>query len=223
MNYSAITLFGIVTGLSAGSYFMLNSTNSLAPKLTSVQSDFVSKQKTSSNGSKSVTAELNNEVKSELSVLRQELTRLKSEMSKLQQNSVATQGSEGSFGQASRDDAETLAENEAIRHQHMEAVETEFQQELPDQDWADDVQNHLHATFATDEIVQSALLSAECRSHTCRVELAHDETGQLDKMLPMIVQQLGEKLPSVTANYIYDGDELQSIILYMSDGTGEII
>jgi hypothetical protein len=74
----------------------------------------------------------------------------------------------------------------------------------------------VQAALASDETVQNTLLGLECRSQTCRVELADDDTGELTKVMPLFLEQLGQTLPSATANYVDDGHGGKIMILYMS-------
>jgi hypothetical protein len=74
-------------------------------------------------------------------------------------------------------------------------------------------------------VVQTALASSreirtlgrgvECRSHTCRVEIADDGGGRLGKILPMFAQQISKELPNLAANRLQNAGGA-TMVLYLS-------
>jgi hypothetical protein len=104
----------------------------------------------------------------------------------------------------------------------MEVIETNFRQEPANPLWSFEAEGAVQAVLASDEIVQNTLLDLECRSQTCRVELADDDTGELAKAMPLLLHQLGQTLPSsATANYVDDGNGGKIMILYLSREANE--
>ena len=59
------------------------------------------------------------------------------------------------------------------------------------------------------------------RSQTCRVELADDDTGELTKAMPLLLQQLAQTLPSATSHYVDSSDGGKVMILYLSRAANE--
>jgi len=56
----------------------------------------------------------------------------------------------------------------------------------------------------------------ECRSRTCRLELADDGSGKLGKILPVFAQQVGRELPSIAYDRIVDASGTATMVLYMA-------
>src|SRR5262249_13578534 len=103
-----------------------------------------------------------------------------------------------------------------VRHQQMALVEARFHQERVDPRWASVATDAVQAALASDEAVQTLLLGLECRTQTCRMELAQDDTGALATTLPGLLFSLSSTLPHATASYIEDGTGGQTMILYLS-------
>ena len=77
----------------------------------------------------------------------------------------------------------------------------------------------VQAVLAGDTILQNTLLDLECRSRTCRVELADDNTGELAKGLPVVLLQLAATLPNAKAHANVDGAGGKTLILYLTQET----
>lgn len=110
---------------------------------------------------------------------------------------------------------ETHAEQERRHRDYLAGLETAFHDEATDPGWS----------AATSAVVQTALASSreiralgrgvECRSHTCRVEIADDGRGSLGKILPMFAQQISQELPNLAANRVQNADGT-TMVLYLS-------
>jgi hypothetical protein len=70
--------------------------------------------------------------------------------------------------------------------------------------------------FAAEDTLLTAVQALECRSATCRVEIAEDDTGAVAKAMPLVLQQLASTLPHVIANQVEDGAGNRSVRLYLS-------
>jgi hypothetical protein len=160
----------------------------------------------------------------DMATLRQEVTLLRQEVATLQRQLHAQQpmapdtpqGREDTAARESRTDPTARAEEERAQHERIEVLEAAFWQEPTDQQWAGVAAAAVQGALLDENIEQITLQSLECRSHTCRVELAAGDTGELEKSLPLLVHQLGETLPYVTAGQVTNGANGTSLILYMS-------
>jgi hypothetical protein len=160
----------------------------------------------------------------EIAALREEMALLRAEVSALQrwrrvQQRAATVVAPGKADDPAKDprtDPAAHAAAERERQKQMEVVETNFRQEAADPRWSFEAEGAVQAALASDEVVQNTLLGLECRSQTCRLELADDDMGELAKVMPLFLHQLGQTLPSATANYVDDGHGGKIMILYMS-------
>ena len=165
----------------------------------------------------------------EMTTLREEVARLRAEVTAVQrwihaQRRRATGVAPGKAEDPAKDprtDRAARAEAERERQKQMEVVEASFRHEPADPRWSFEAEGAVQEALASDEIVQNTLLGLECRSHTCRVELADDDTGELAKVMPLFLEQLVQTLPSVTANYVDDGNGGKIMILYMSREANE--
>jgi hypothetical protein len=161
----------------------------------------------------------------EMAALREQVALLRREVSAVQRQiheqgraaTVVAPGREEDLTKDPRTDPAARAAAERERQEQMAVLEANFRQEPTDRGWAFQAAGAVQEALASDEMGQAALRNIECRSSTCRVELADDDTGELAKGIPMLLQQLDETLPSsVTANYVDDGAGGKTMILYMS-------
>jgi hypothetical protein len=160
----------------------------------------------------------------EIAALRAEVALLRTEVAAVQRwrraqqraATVAAPGREDAPASDPRTDPAARAEAERERQKYVEVVETNFRQEAADPRWSFEAEGSVQAALASDETVQNTLLGLECRSQTCRVELADDDTGELAEAMPLLLQQLGQTFPRATANYSDDGHGGKIMILYMS-------
>ena len=128
-------------------------------------------------------------------------------------------GSEADSAQAPQPDPMDPAVRVAIdreRQQQLAVIEGGFQREPADLRWATETEGVVQAVLASDSILQNTLLDLECRSRTCRVELADDNTGELAKGLPIALLQLAATLPSAKGHAGVDGAGGKTLILYLS-------
>lgn len=163
----------------------------------------------------------------EMAALREQVVLLRREVSAVQrqireQERAATAvapGREEDPANDPRSDPAARAEAERERQEQMAVIEADFRQEPTDPHWSSEAAAAVQEAMAGDEAARTALRNIECRANTCRVEMTDDDTGKLAKSMPLLVQQLAQTLPSVTANQVDDGDGAKTMILYMSRET----
>jgi hypothetical protein len=97
---------------------------------------------------------------------------------------------------------------------YIAGLEAALRRENVDPEWARSVSAAIHDAIAADAELASLARDVECRSHTCRVELA-DDTVALGKSLPRFLQQLGAALPGVVADHVDDHGEA-TLVLFLS-------
>lgn len=160
----------------------------------------------------------------EMAALSKELAFLRREISAVQrqrheQRRAATVGAPESAADPAPDPHTAPAARAAAERawqQRMAMREATFRHEPTDPPWAAEAAGAVQAALASDDRVQNLLLGLDCRSHTCRVELAEDDTGELAKALPLLLLQLAPTLPHGTANYVDASDGGRAMILYLS-------
>jgi hypothetical protein len=57
-------------------------------------------------------------------------------------------------------------------------------------EWSAEAAGAVQEALASNDTAQAALRSLECRSSTCRLEMAADVTGELANVLPMFLLQI---------------------------------
>lgn len=160
----------------------------------------------------------------EMDALRKEIALLRREVSAVQRQihvqrraaTVVTSAREDAPAPDPRTEPAARAPAEHTRQQQIAMLEANFQHEPADPRWSSEAAGAVQAALASDDTVQNLLLSLDCRSHTCRVELAEDDTGELTKALPMLLQQMAPTLPSGTAHYVDARGGGKAMILYLS-------
>lgn len=118
-------------------------------------------------------------------------------------------------------DPATEADLERDRQVEMAKLEQSLAQEPVDRAWADKTSATVLEVLGSPEADRLEALSLECRSRTCRLELANDDAAATAKMLPLLLHRLGQTLPSSVANQVDHPDGRRSTILYMSRGGSE--
>jgi hypothetical protein len=166
----------------------------------------------------------------EMAALREEVAHLRAEVSALRQQwrvqgsrqAVVTGGGEEDPAHNLRPDPATQAEAERRRQEQMAVLETTFRQEPSDYRWSSQATLAVQEALASNETAQAAVRDIECRSRTCRVEIADDGTGMmLANFMPMFALQVASVLPSITANYVKGDNGETTMILYLSRDLAE--
>lgn len=155
----------------------------------------------------------------ELSEVRRELALLRAEVSTLREQrsqQLATPEPGEHPAHDPRMDPAALAQAEKEDQERLEGSETNFEQEHADPRWSSETATVLQEVVSSDETAQGALRGIECRSNTCRVEMADDNSGKLASFIPLLLLQLAQTLPSVTAHHVDEGDGTKTTVLYMS-------
>lgn len=97
---------------------------------------------------------------------------------------------------------------------YLAGLDAALRRESVDPEWAPSASAAIHDAIAADAELASLARDVECRSRTCRVELA-DDTVALGTSLPRFLQQLGAALPGVAADHVDDHGEA-TLVLFLS-------
>jgi hypothetical protein len=112
-----------------------------------------------------------------------------------------------------------VARQEAQQTERMRIATSEaaFQGERGDGRWAQATTSAIQAALTqVDDAVRGQVRSIECRSTSCRVEINAGANDSLAQELPLVIAQLGQTLPHMTAGQIDQGDGRQATVLYLS-------
>src|SRR5262249_43632991 len=80
---------------------------------------------------------------------------------------------------------EVRAEQERRRRDFVAGLEAKFRDELRDPQWSAATAAAVRTALASDDDLRPLARGVECRSQTCRVEIAEDGSGKLGKLIPM--------------------------------------
>jgi hypothetical protein len=104
---------------------------------------------------------------------------------------------------------------------HVETVEDDFRHEPIDATWSFGATSSLQATISSSEAMRSSpKRDVECRSRTCRVEIADDGSGQAMQAMPALAMELQKTFPSQLSNRVDDGKGNHGLVLYLSRDDG---
>jgi hypothetical protein len=154
----------------------------------------------------------------EVGELRQELFRLRHQVASQEMRLVTADPAKA---QAAAPDTgpDARAEAERKRKDYVAGIDAAFRKEAQDPQWSAATTSTVQSALAVDEELRSAGRGVECRSQTCRVEIADDGSGKLGKALPMFVHHVGPTLPTMTADRVVDGNGRATMVLYLSRNT----
>lgn len=158
----------------------------------------------------------------ETAALRAGMAELHAEVAALRERMAESRASANAEAPAvspepARRDPEAIAQQARAWHEHMMDVDSDFEGEATDPRWASSTASTLESALNASDAMRGRVRGVECRSRTCRVEIAADEgSGAVLKELPILVQQLGETLPSMQADQVDDGSGHPTMVLYLA-------
>jgi hypothetical protein len=121
-------------------------------------------------------------------------------------------------GEGAEEPEPSLTERRAAEEQkqraRMEAVEEAFRKEVSDQNWAPSARGSVEAALLAENVRLQAR-SIECRSETCRVELAEEDSRATQARLEDLPQLIGATLPVMQVARTDDASG-HHMILYLS-------
>jgi hypothetical protein len=159
----------------------------------------------------------------DLAELQQQVARLKSQMWSQEQRLAAADPAKAAVKDPAakdpRTDPEARAAEERKHKELVAGIDAEFHNEPTSSKWASAMSSTIQTAVADDNDLRPLVRGFECRSQTCRVEIADDGSGKLNKSLPMFVDQVGRDLSKVVFDRIGAGDGAVTRVLYLSRRT----
>jgi len=163
----------------------------------------------------------------DMTALRQEVALLRREIAnmQLQLREQAMAATDKVPAREESDDVQmkSVEEEERANHERTETLEAAFIQESVDQQWADEATHAIKEALGREDMGQLVLQSLECRSSSCRMQLANNGSGDMPKSLPLLMQLLSETVPYVTAGEVEDSAGGTSLVLYMSQDANDAV
>jgi len=157
----------------------------------------------------------------ELAELRREMVRLtlmvRSQRQPLPAEGPAATVENGVAGAKDpREATETRAEAKHRRREYMAGIAAAFRDETMDPRWSSATLAVVQTAISGDDDLKPLARAVECRSHTCRMEIADDGTGKLGQIIPQFAERLGQSLPSIVASHVEEPGGGAITVLYMS-------
>lgn len=117
---------------------------------------------------------------------------------------------------APREVPESHAEADRQHRAHVASVDEAYRRETIDPRWAGITASAVHQALADDEHLRAAARDVECRARTCRVEIADDGSGRMNRTMLKFAQRVGHELPDVVYDHVEHDGGAATTILYMS-------
>jgi hypothetical protein len=115
--------------------------------------------------------------------------------------------------------AEERARDAQGRRAYLDGVEAAFQKEPLDSQWSAAATSAVQVVVGA-EGVRLDVRGLDCRSVTCRAEIADDGSGDAQQeKLAQLAMRLAGKLPNVLVDHLEDSSGRKKIVLYLSRPT----
>jgi hypothetical protein len=108
------------------------------------------------------------------------------------------------------------AQDAERRRQYMAGIASSFVNEKVDFDWSTRVAARITAAFEARDGLRNRLRDVECRAHTCRVKMDEDQSLDIPRQMPFVSLALADVLPSMSVDYVDQGNGHRTMILYLS-------
>jgi len=160
----------------------------------------------SSNGSR--------EVQDRLDLLQAQVAGLRQELAERQAIAVAAPANS-----AAAPDPASTADQDRVMRERLEQVQANFEAEPRDMKWSRATTTELGSAIAGGPMLQAAVLSVDCRSATCRVEMLDDRSPAFHRQLEALARTVGPDLPSMAGERVMRPDGTAIAVYYWSRGS----
>ncbi|MDD5266314.1 MAG: hypothetical protein PHO08_04195 [Methylococcales bacterium] len=228
MKTMPISVLVLATGIMLGGYYLQSRINTPSDSISTDQkTSLFSGQSTKDPAQDAILKKpasnphdelqaYKSEVNAKLAMLASEVTALRHQLQDQAMRDDPQASSEDETNRNVRNDPNAQSEVEGEYKELMVAKENEFRQEPSDGQWAPQTSSRLREVMDKNPAMRDAVRNIECKSTTCRVELAVTEQVSASKSLDNLVTQIGDTLPQVTYNQVDDGNGEVTTVLYMS-------
>jgi hypothetical protein len=153
-------------------------------------------------------------LKANVIALKAELAALREEMHTMAKTKAATAIlGRDTNKDVPRSDEELHAEETKHFAAQSEALESDFRQQTLAPTWATDTMALIRTALASDKSSDSAIIDLQCRSRTCRLELANNGKNQALELVEF-TQTIAEELSNVIVSQAESSDS--TTVFYLS-------
>lgn len=153
----------------------------------------------------------------EVAALRDEVAALREQLESVLTGRPAADDESAESQVLFPDDLEIVIEDQALKHsQRIAAIDAGFRAEPVSDDWSVETTDLILQAFQTEEMVQSDMLSAECRASMCKVEVSHDNADDFQLFQMQFILEVGEALPAMTIEQYTDDNGSINSVMYLT-------
>lgn len=151
----------------------------------------------------------------ELLALKQELALLKQQVRTHAQQLDSGRPAAGDPADDETAEVVTPEDQDRMAREYVQGVATAFRREPIDAAWSSSKTALVQRALAAQPALQPLVRGVECRSQTCRVELADEPTGRPSNAIQTFVARLGSELPSALAERVELAGRPGATVLYV--------
>lgn len=157
-------------------------------------------------------AEPNGNADADLQRMQAQVAALQSQISAINRRSdpAAQRG-----GASMADMRRQIAADEQRHAAYVAGLQASFRQEKVDPRWSTNATSRLWDAINQADAMRGAARNVECRASTCRIEIADDGTGRVNKSLPLWSQQLVDVLPRMVGQTVVNQNGQTETVLYL--------
>ncbi len=108
------------------------------------------------------------------------------------------------------------------RRTYMAGVAEAFARERVDGAWAGRTSVRVNAALNGDDVLRGFAHSVECRSQSCRVEIADDGAGTLSRRFPFVALSLADVLRALATEPVDPSSGHGGMVIYMSNQSAPV-
>lgn len=149
----------------------------------------------------------------QLGALVGEVARLKEQLAA--QSAAPDMDAGGATAGAVEPPAKSVEEAKEEWHAHMTEVEADFNAEQPNPGWANETKSLIAREVDSEPALRDAVRKMECRSQSCRLELAESGSAEVEQAIPLLLHKLGVTLPVSKSEVVDEGGGKLVRVVYL--------
>jgi hypothetical protein len=105
---------------------------------------------------------------------------------------------------------------ERYGRERLERLEAAFGAEARDRGWSEETSSAFRTGIMRGDRLRRALQTIDCRSETCRLEMADDRSPEFQQELQQLALDVGTELPSMAFHFVTKPDGTRSVVYFWS-------